>query len=54
MIDVNECQTNGGGCEHNCSNTVGSFECLCQQGFSLASDGLQCNGKVTAFFPMYN
>ena len=45
MSDINECETNGGGCEHNCSNTVGSFECLCQQGYSLASDGLQCNGK---------
>ena len=44
-IDINECQINGGGCEHNCSNTDGSFMCLCQQGFSLASDGLLCDGK---------
>ena len=47
VLDINECLTNEGGCEHNCSNTMGSFECLCQQGFILASDGLQCDGKLT-------
>ena len=44
-VDIDECQTNRGGCEHNCTNTEGSFNCLCLQGFVLASDGLQCDGK---------
>ena len=51
-LDINECETNEGGCEHICNNTMGSFECLCQQGFNLADDGLQCNGK-TNFFIMH-
>ena len=49
-VDINECQTNRGGCEHNCTNTEGSFNCLCQRGFILASDGLQCDGKIHDVF----
>ena len=45
FLDTNECQTNNGGCEQVCTNTVGSFECSCNQGFSLSSDGANCNGK---------
>ena len=43
--DVNECQSNVGGCEHICTNTDGSFECLCNSGYSLSSDGRNCSGK---------
>ena len=31
-------------CDHSCSNTDGSFICLCDSGFTLASDGHTCNG----------
>ena len=27
--DIDECGTNNGGCEHNCNNTIGAFECYC-------------------------
>jgi len=43
--DVDECATNNGGCAHNCTNTDGSFVCSCRTGFTLASDGLGCNGE---------
>ena len=43
--DINECQTNNGGCEQICNNTDGSFECSCNQGYSLSSDGTNCIGK---------
>lgn len=46
ISDVDECQTNNGGCEHTCTNTEGSFECSCNPGFSLLSDGTNCNGKL--------
>ena len=46
-LDIDECQTSNGGCEQVCTNTVGSFECLCNPGYSLASAGFQCIGKFT-------
>ena len=45
VVDVNECNTNNGGCEHTCSNTVGSYECHCRNGFIL-SNNRSCNGKL--------
>ena len=42
---MDECQTNNGGCSQTCTNTFGSFECSCDIGYSLASDGLYCKGK---------
>ena len=42
--DVNECQASNGGCEQVCTNTDGSFQCSCRTGYSLSSDGLNCNG----------
>ncbi|XP_078670378.1 uncharacterized protein LOC144910800 isoform X2 [Branchiostoma floridae x Branchiostoma belcheri] len=44
--DINECETNNGGCEHNCTNTIGSFECSCMDNFLLANDDLACNGHT--------
>ena len=44
VLDINECSTNNGGCEHNCVNTIGSFTCSCNTGYSLTS-GLHCSGK---------
>ena len=43
--DINECQTNNGGCGQICNNTDGSFECSCNQGYSLSSDSTNCIGK---------
>ena len=38
--DIDECSMNL--CEHNCMNTIGSFECSCRDGFD--QDGLNCTG----------
>ncbi|CAI8005522.1 Receptor-type tyrosine-protein phosphatase F [Geodia barretti] len=40
---INECAVDNGGCHHTCHNTAGSFECRCNSGYSLASDGRTCN-----------
>ena len=45
LIDLNECLTENGGCRQTCTNTVGSFVCSCNEGFTLASDGRNCTGK---------
>ena len=33
--DVDECLENGGGCEHKCVNSAGSFSCKCNFGYDL-------------------
>ncbi|KAL4233289.1 hypothetical protein ACF0H5_007973 [Mactra antiquata] len=33
--DVNECDTNNGGCQHECQNTIGSYKCVCPGGFTI-------------------
>jgi len=50
IVDVNECLTNNGGCDINaiCSNTIGSFNCICKPEYS--GDGLSCYGNILFFF----
>jgi len=42
VTDVDECATENGGCEHFCSNVVGSFVCSCPAGYRLADDRSTC------------
>ena len=41
--DVDECLSDNGGCDHNCTNTEGSFECSCLKGFLLDSNMTSCS-----------
>ena len=44
--DVDEClSSDRGGCEQSCINLQGSYECSCQQGYVLESNGSNCNGE---------
>ena len=43
--DVDECITNNGGCSDTCDNTDGSFVCSCDEGYMLAANNLDCEGK---------
>ena len=43
-IDINECNTNNGGCSEICTNTPGSRVCSCRTGYRLAIDGTSCQG----------
>ena len=47
LLDINECDTANGGCEHNCTNTIGSFSCSCDTGYQLDENGLNCTGENT-------
>ena len=44
--DVDECLTDNGGCNQTCTNIQGSFECSCGDGFTLAADNFDCDGKI--------
>ena len=43
---VDECADNNGGCDQVCTDTPSSFECSCNEGFSLDSSGTNCNPLV--------
>ena len=45
LADVNECDTGNGGCDHNCTNVVGSYACSCNEGFFLDGNLHTCLGK---------
>ena len=45
-VDINECNTNNGGCDTTCTNTVGSYECSCNTGYELNNDLHHCDGKL--------
>ena len=42
-LEIDECITRNGGCEHNCTNTEGSFYCSCFDGYQLSND-VYCSG----------
>lgn len=45
--DVDECSTQRGLCRNgNCRNIVGSFLCVCNDGYELTLDGRVCTGKL--------
>ena len=47
IVDFNECATNDGGCDQDCTNMEdGTFLCSCDSGFMLADDGVSCNGEI--------
>lgn len=33
FIEINECHAENGGCEQECTNTNGSFQCSCYSGY---------------------
>ena len=44
FIDLNECAY--ADCEQACKNTVGSYYCYCNSGYTLNSNEESCDGKV--------
>ena len=44
--DINECSTSNGGCAQTCHNTVGSYYCTCNAGYTLASNNHGCDGEL--------
>ena len=44
--DIDECSEGISGCSQLCSNTIGSYSCLCHIGYQLDSDNHTCLGKI--------
>jgi len=44
--DINECETDNGGCTQTCVNTDGSYQCFCWDGYELTNNGYNCDGNV--------
>ena len=57
--DVDECLLRKP-CQHECRNTIGSFQCLCPPGYQLLPNGRTCKGErvswhrscITFFLPL--
>ena len=47
--DVDQCAANTDGCAQTCTNTAGSYQCSCDAGYTLNSDGHTCDGKTMLF-----
>ena len=47
--DVNECVKNNGGCDHTCTNTLGSYQCSCHNGYKGQHDSHHCIGTTILF-----
>ena len=45
-LDINECNTDNGGCDHNCINTQGSYQCQCREGYETNNNGINCTGMM--------
>ena len=48
QLDIDECDTEAtNGCEVSatCVNIAGDYNCGCNPGYTLNSDGRTCNGK---------
>lgn len=46
FLDVDECSLSNSMCEQQCRNSIGTFQCICVAGYTLASDGSSCDGNV--------
>ena len=47
LSDINECDDSShNNCSENanCTDTIGSYECTCSEGYS--GDGISCEGKI--------
>ena len=47
--DIDECEQMTSGCQHSCTNTIGSFKCMCDRGYTLSADGFSCEGIAPEF-----
>ena len=53
--DIDECVEGFDGCDHNCTNTNGSYFCTCLDGYELQTDNHTCTGDDSiSYVATYN
>ena len=45
-VDIDECEMDPTLCEQICNNTVGSYECKCEDGYRLVAGTNRCAGNM--------
>ena len=50
LTDVDECVNGFHTCNHNCNNTIGSYECFCDDGFMLDQTDTNCIGMQMSLY----
>ena len=53
MKEVDECEHMDHGCEHECINTLGGYECACYIGYELHSDKKSCESKCVQLWSSF-
>ena len=43
-VDINECIEKKDECDHNCHNTIGSYQCSCRDGYKIENNKRNCTG----------
>ena len=46
ILDIDECNSFNGGCDHYCNNTIGSYDCSCKTGYTLSFNEHNCSGLL--------
>ena len=46
VIDIDECSLSTDRCDQSCQNTVGSYTCSCNAGYTLDGNGQTCDGMA--------
>ena len=45
FTDINECELETHDCEQQCFNSIGSYNCGCNEGCELSDNENSCNGN---------
>ena len=53
-VDIDECSMNTHGCEHGCVNNMRGYDCVCNAGYQLNSDGRNCDDVDECVNPELN
>lgn len=54
LSDINECASDSNLCNQRCNNVMGSFQCSCDEGYSLANDRKTCMDINECILDLHN